>query len=395
MVLPHTATYNKKMRGLAYVLNFIFSFQLATVGYFTANFLDSLGFSIEQISIILSLSAIFAFFSFLVTSYIFKALGLRRSAMIYSFLYLISFLFVALGGKTLSVWALILSAIPSAAIVVLLDTLMEKSNTSEKHTGVQRALFLMMANTAFVAGPFLGGQLVKGGDFSALYLGSVALFLPFLLLVFLKRRLFPADRNFRVLRFKHLFKIFKAQDDIKKIFFAQFVLYFFYSVMVLYTSVYLVEHLGFSLEQVGFILPIMLLPFIVLTVPVGFLADKIGEKEMMVLGFLIMATTTVLFGSLDYLSFVSFVLVASVLVFTRVGAAFVSTVTESYFFKHVDGTDTETITAFRALYPLANITGSLFGVLIFSFASFGFLFSALGVFVLLGALVAFKLRDTN
>jgi Na+/melibiose symporter-like transporter len=56
----------------------------------------------------------------------------------------------------------------------------------------------------------------------------------------------------------------------------------FYTFMVIYVPIYLTEVIGFSWSELGLILCIALIPFVLLDSPVGELADKkYGEKEFL------------------------------------------------------------------------------------------------------------------
>ena len=74
----------------------------------------------------------------------------------------------------------------------------------------------------------------------------------------------------------------------------------------------------------------MLLPFVILDFPLGKLSDKIGEKKMLMAGFLIM-TSSVL--AIPLMTEPLLWLWAVILFMTRVGAATIESLSESYFFK--------------------------------------------------------------
>ena len=100
--------------------------------------------------------------------------------------------------------------------------------------------------------------------------------------------------------------------------------------MVIYTPIYLHEYIGFGWDKIGIIFSIMLLPFVILDFPLGKLSDKIGEKKMLMAGFLIM-TSSVL--AIPLMTEPLLWLWAVILFMTRVGAATIESLSESYFFK--------------------------------------------------------------
>ncbi len=392
MVLVHTATYKSKMRGIVYILNFILSLQLATIGYYTPNYFSHFGFSTEIISLIFVFAAVGSILGFYISSFLFNKYGIRKSILLAGIFYIFMIGILAYSSSFLAIFIFFLGAIFSAIIVSSLDVVMESANDTENHTGAQRATFLVMASFAYVAGPFLGGQLVKGADYQSLWFGASAIFLPFLFITFAKLPKIE-NKKYTKLKISHLLSVLKNAGDIRYIFFAQFLLYFFYSVMVLYTSLYLKNVLHFSFEQMSIVFTIILIPFVVLTYPIGELADKyFGEKEFLIIGFLIMIIATVIFGAWNITTPIEVIIL---LFFTRIGASITSTVTEIYFFKHIDGTNAEMISAFRALYPIANIIGPVFGMFIFMFGDYHTLFVSLGLMLSYGIYFSLKLKDTK
>ena len=124
---------------------------------------------------------------------------------------------------------------------------------------------------------------------------------------------------------------------------------------------------------------IMLLPFPLFEIPLGKLADrKLGEKEILMTGFIVAGLSTVV-----------------ILFISRVGASAIEIMTESYFFKHVDGKDTDTISLFRILRPLGYIIGPLLGGVALIFINIKMIFLIPGFMLLLGVLPAFGIKDTK
>jgi MFS family permease len=182
------------------------------------------------------------------------------------------------------------------------------------------------------------------------------------------------------------------RDGIRKIFLSNIMLRFFYSWMVIYTPIYLHEHIGFSWGEIGLIFSIMLVPFVVLGSPLGKIADKyIGEKELLSLGFVIVAVSTA------YLSFVdssNFLVWALVLLVTRIGASMVDIMSETYFFKKIDGSDSNLLGFFRMTGPIAFIIGPLLATLVLPFVGIKYLFLVLGILMLWGLRYSLTLKDT-
>jgi len=115
--------------------------------------------------------------------------------------------------------------------------------------------------------------------------------------------------------------------------------------MVIYTPIYLNQHLGIDWTQIGMIFTIMLLPFIFLQFPLGRLADtRLGEKEIMAIGFGILVVST---AALSFITTTSFWVWALALFATRVGASAVAVMNETYFFKKTNDTDADLLEFFH------------------------------------------------
>ena len=393
MAIANLAVYRNKMRSSVYLLNFIFSLQLATTSYYAANYLMKYGISKEYLSFIFTLASILAIFAFYLSSFVLNFLGARKTVLFSAISYALAMLLQAeLKDIGLISLVFILSAVPNALIVASLDTLMERFTESDSKTGTQRGLFITMASAAFVLGPFLGGLLVKGGDFEALWLAAFGFMIPFLVISFWSLR--KVNRiAYNKFNIKKTFEKVINNKDILYIFLSQFVLYFFYAIMVIYTSVFLRDVFNISYKEIGIIFAIMLTPFVFLTVPLGKIADKyLGEKEILITGFVIMSIATFIFAINNNPSIYA---LAAILFLTRIGAAATQAMTESYFFKKIDGKDVDILSAFRAMYPLANIIGPIAVSPILFFASFRWVYIFLAVFTLLGVYFAYKIHDTK
>ena len=146
---------------------------------------------------------------------------------------------------------------------------------------------------------------------------------------------------------------------------------------------------GFSLEDLkneGF-LPQAILNYL------GIIGASF-EKEILTLGFLIMAFST---GLITFINDKNLVLWAVILFVTRVGACAVEIMCDTYFFKKVDGRDTNLISFYRMSSPVAYITGPAIATLIISFhlVQLKYLFLILGILMISGLRFALRLKDTK
>jgi predicted MFS family arabinose efflux permease len=133
--------------------------------------------------------------------------------------------------------------------------------------------------------------------------------------------------------------------------------------------------------------------YVLLEYIIGLAADKFfGEKEMMAFGFAIIGIATSWFIFLDNSSVIAWMIA---MFMTRVGASFVETTTESYFFKHTQAKDTHTIGLFRITRPLSYVLGAFLGGITLYYLTFPLLFVVLGFAMIPGMFFAMALHDTR
>ena len=252
-------------------------------------------------------------------------------------------------------------------ILYCLDVYLEDATKVENETGSIRGVYLTITNVILVLSPLCMGFLMKQFSFESVYFFSGLALLPLILLIqmYLKDREPEAPKRTSIgksisLALKH--------PDIKYSILAQFILQFFYAWVVIYLPLYLINEVGFDWNTLGYLFTIMLLPFMLFEIPVGWLADrKFGEKEFMIFGFLSMAIAA---ASLTIPFEKHFITWAILLFFSRFGASFAEITTESYFFKHVKSDDSDLISLFRMTRPAAYILAPLIATIALSIVPF-------------------------
>ena len=302
-------------------------------------------------------------------------------------------LLILSAASTLSViipiFILYWTAIP--LISFSLDLFLEAKSTDET-TGKTRGVFLTAANIAWVIAPAIAGFILTNGDYWKIYIASSLFTLPVLYLACTKLKKIKEPVYDKVPFWGTLREIYNRKN-VYKIFMANILLRFFYSWMVIYTPIYLRENIGFTWNELGIMFTIMLLPFILLELPIGRLADtKFGEKEFLTLGFIIMFVTV---SILPFITSTSFWVWAIALFATRIGASMVEITTETYFFKKIDGTDAHILSIFRNNRSIAWIAGPLVASVFLFFFDLKYLFLALGIIMLLGLKYSLTIKDTK
>ena len=258
-----------------------------------------------------------------------------------------------------------------------LDTILE-SFSCDKESGRIRGKHLTILNAGFLLGPFVSTRLLGMFDFYGIFV----FLLVFNILVFFYALIKLRDTNGKPqtdISIINLFKKVFKRKNVMAIYYISFVLEFFFALMIIYMPIYLMD-LGLNWNQIGVIFSVMLLPFVFLQYPMGFLADKkIGEKKLLILALFIMAISSVIV----YLTnSTSIFLWSLVMLATRIGAAMVEILRDSYFYKRIDGEDVDLIGFFRTAMPVGYVLAAVlsFILLLFLPLSAIFILSALVVF---------------
>jgi MFS family permease len=178
--------------------------------------------------------------------------------------------------------------------------------------------------------------------------------------------------------------------DLFRIIMVNFLLNFFYAIMVVYTPIYLSKHLGLTWPDIGIIFSVMLTPFVLLQLPFGLLCDKIDEKEILIAGTIILATATAL---LSFITLPLLVLWAGGLFLTRVGASITEVASESFLFKRTGDKDLNVIALSRATYPVSCIIGPITGAIFTLFLPLQWIFLALALVIITGLYFIMPMSD--
>ncbi|MDD2935269.1 MAG: MFS transporter [Candidatus Pacebacteria bacterium] len=375
-----------------FLIGFIFSFSLAIPTYINSTFLNnyvSEGF----VGIFYILSSIFTLLLMMSAGKILQKFG-NYKTMIYALLINIISLvsLVVWDNLFVVITALTTHLVIIALIAFNIDVFLE-SFSEDSSTGKIRGTYLSFNNLAWLISPMISGFILLNNEYWKVYLFSGILTIPILYLIIKNLKNFEDPKYVKTDILDTLKIIFK-RPNVSKIFWAHFLLRFFYSWMIIYMPIYLHEYIGFDWSTIGIIFTMMLLPFVILEIPLGKLADeKIGEKEILNFGFLIAGITTAM---LTFITSHSVILWGLLLFMTRVGASMIEIASESYFFKKIDGSDTNILNVFRMTGPSAYILGPLTASILLIFIEINYLFVILGAFVAIGGITReMTLKDTK
>lgn len=376
-----TEARSNKRIWLVYLGGFLLAVHYALVAYVNSSLLKQF-VSDSFLNILYAIGSVFSIiFLFL------APLLLRKYGSIFTLLFFTTMEALAvfgMGSFDAAILVIVLFVAQLAAEPMLyfcLDVNLEQETKTEGSTGSKRGIFLSVQNIAWILSPLAFTFLLAKADFSKVYFLSAAALIPLFLIVSIFYKNIK-ETNRAASNILAILRSFQNSGDKARIIGTQFILNFFYSWMMIYLPLLLSKEMGFSWEKIGVMFTIMLLPFLLFEFPAGLFADKkIGEKELLITGFVIMSLATFIIPMLYTLSFLIW---ASVLFVTRIGASLVEISSETFFFKHIKEEDTGLISLFRMSRPLSLIIASLITIPIISYFSYSSSFYFLAFFTLCG-----------
>lgn len=351
-----------------------------------------------MVGIIFSIAAVFTtIFTFLFPRFL-RRFGNYRTTLTTMGLEIITLVSLAIFSSTFAVNPLIiislfiLHQILTNIIFLNLDSFVEAFSEDSK-TGSTRGIFMTVLNVAIAIAPFVAGLMLTDHDFWKIYLAAAA-FMVLGFFVIAKNFKNYIDPAYTVTSFKKTFRVVVKSHDLHSIIFMRFLLEFFFAWMVIYTPIYLNKHMGIPVSDIlSIIIPIALIPFIIFEVGLGKIADsRLGEKEILTAGFIILAIST---AGLSLITTTSVIVWAGALFLTRTGASMVEVMTESYFYKKIGPTDIHLTTFMRTMRPSAYIIGPILGSFALLFVDYRYLFLILGIIMLAALPYALTIKDTK
>ncbi len=382
-----------QLRIHAYLAGFFLSLSTALGAYINSSFIEQF-VGESRVGLIYSAAAVISLILSWQALRLIHRWGNRRTIIVFGLANLVSLLGASFWStQPQALWLVGAYLVLSFLTAINLDVYLEELS-EDGVTGQIRGIFLTANNLAWLASPWLASNVSEQLGYSTLYLFAALALIPFLYiaLVHLRDVLARQAEHLSVLagwrRILH-----PENPDLRRILSLDLLLNFLFAIMVIYMPIYLHEHIGLGWPQVGLIFTIMLVPYVILDIPLGRIADKwLGEKELLAIGLVIAALACLLVAPIGQ---GSLWLWAAVLLLSRVGAATLEIMKEAYLFKQIDGRDANIVFLSRNMYPLSYILAPIVASLFLLFAPLSALFSFLGAVMLLGLPVALKLKDTK
>ncbi len=369
----------------------MFSFCIALAAYLNASYLK-LFLSVEKVGFVYSITALATILVLYFFEYIGGKYGVQKTLVASLILAGIASFFLSVFTKNSTITlAFMVMQISLVITKFSTDILVETHKNTHEGEGVLRGAYLAITNLSWIIAALIGGFIATINPRYVYGLNSILyIFLALSSLFFIsqtKKDIFTQTSIFEKIRYT------LKEVSTRKIIVSEFVLQTFYTIMVIFTPLYLHTELGFSFAQIGIIFSIMLIPFAILQYPLGKIADtKIGEKELIISSYILIFLSVFIFALIKHHTVYT---VTILLLCTRIGACTLEVMNDTYFFS----TTTEykkTIPVFKGMAPLSLLVFGSLGGIILNYTSYQTLFVGLAVFVLLvGITNVYDLKDTR
>ena len=381
---------NPKLKSI-FLINFLLSLSVALTAYITSSFL-SFFVGEKLVGLIYVLGSALSVVALLAAPKIFGRMGGQKFLLCISSISVFLLILLAFAQSTwVAVLAFTLYFAFNLLIVFSLDEIL-KIFSQNSEIGKIRGLYFAIGSSAWIVSQLMFFTVLGNSPLRIIYLlASLIILLSFLVSFFTLKNI-PDPKYDKSDIIKNTKEFFKNKNLFRS-YGINFLLQFFYSWMVIYTPIYLSAHLGFSWAKIGIIFAIMLIPFSILPFPLGKYADKIGERKLLMLGFLVASAATV---SLFFIGRHEVWIWALALFATRVGAATIESMSDVYFFKHIRPENEEFIGVYRSAAPVAYIIGPAVALFVLSIVpTFNYIYIVLGAFLLAGVFLAERIERSD
>lgn len=377
---------------MLYFFGFVLSVSLALPAYIASTFLEKFS-GIGNVGIFFIGSALVAMIAVNFFPYYIKRFSNYKITLYVLILYFLS-IFLLINAQT-KISAFIYFSLMTAftnLLFINMDVFVERF-TKVGLTGRVRTVYFTFINAGWLISPFIVGRFVGIDNYVYIYSISAALVVPVFVVLALKKKTFLDHTEYEHHNTLDTIKMVWQNKNLRGAFNISFLLQLFYGVAVIYIPIYLHQYIGFSWATIGIIFTAMLLPFVLIEIPAGIIADKyIGEKEIMTGGLLILSATTF---SMFFIHSTNPWLWAGLLFTNRCGAALFEAMRETYFFKMVNIKDVDYVNVFRNTNNLGYLTAAVLGVVVLHFLSIGYIFIFTSLILLSGLYFIFHMKDTK
>jgi len=365
-----------------YILSFFFTLHISLPAYVNSSFLAEF-INEKYVGFVYTIASLLTLVLLSKSSNILKIFGNRKLTLVLLLLNIGSLVSLITINNPYIIGLSFVVFLSTNSLVFLCMDIFIQHFGNPLTIGKTRGLYLMIISLAWMLSPLITVSLIdKAGGYIYVYILSfiTAIIMIFGLLFSVKSF---KDKIYKKTPFLETFRELKKSKHILAITIINFILQFFYAWMIIYTPLYLHEHVGLPWDKIGIIFAIMLSPFVLFNMPIGLIIDKkyIRKRTLLYVGLIIMSLSTLF---IPFISSQSIIIWAVLLFMTRTGASLIETTSEIYFFTHITEEDAYLLGIFRDMNPVAFIIAPLLSTIVFIFLPFEYLFIVLGIIILIG-----------
>jgi len=375
--------------------NFFLSLNLGLIAYIGSSFIAQV-LGVSYVGLVYACAAAFTLSAVFLLPRAIRRYGIHLTTGIISLSLFFTLAGIAQVTQHLAILLLFIASYVLSVILKLLLDLYVEHISEDSHTGRIRGLYLTTGNSAWIMAPFIAGVLVER-SFAQVYAIAAVVLIPTVFIILYR---LPRFQEFTI---HHSYlgdtvsKLWHArrgrQVNIARALMLDFFLNLFYAVMVIYLPLLLHDDIGLSWSSIGLLFTIMLMPFVIVQYPLGRLADtRLGEKEIMIGALIIMSAACF---AISFARTAPLLLWALILFMSRVGAASLEVMKESYLFKHIDEHDALIVSISRNAMPFSYLIAPIVATIVLAFSSLFTLFAVMGIVLLIALVPATRLRDTR
>jgi MFS family permease len=365
-----------------YVLSFLFTLHIALSAYVNSTFLSEI-ISEKFVGLLYTLSSIATLLMLSKSANILKYFGNRRLTLGLLLVNMLSLVGMITSRNVYIVGASFVAFVSTNTMILFCIDIFIEHFSKDRTVGKVRGLYLTIINLAWLCSPILASYLItREGGYRTVYIIAFIATIIMTIGLFFSVKTFK-DKIYKKTPFLETYRYLKTNHHMLAITIINFILQFFYSWMVIYTPIYLHQHIGLAWGQIGIIFTIMLSPFVLFSLPIGILIDKyhVSKRTLLYIGFIIIFISTFLIVGITTKNILPWIIV---LFMSRVGASIIETTSEIYFFTHIKEEEAYLLSVFRDMMPIAYIIAPLISTIVFIFLPFKFLFVVLSIILLTG-----------
>lgn len=387
------STKFRKNLIILYSAGFFLALANALPAYINSSMIEGV-VNIKYVSFYFISANVVTFFAMLFFPNIIRKVGNFVSAKLMIALGIVSSLVLAFSPAPLYLFIFFITTWVATNLLWNNMDIFVESFTSDCNTGRTRAIYFSVTNLGWILSPFIASLLVRGEhNYGLVYLSSAILIMAFFAVIMLNKKKVHRQIRYDKIKIKATMIDFWKNLNLRGIYFCSFFLNLFFNSAVVFVPIYLHTNLGFDWGALGIMFSIMLIPFVLVEIPAGIIADKyLGEKELTYIGMGILVISLLLFFFVESTN--PFIW-GAILFFSRIGAALIEAMREARFFKIVDAKNVSHINFLRTSYPLGYLVGSGLGVLILMFYPIQYFFLFLAVLFLYSFYFVYIIQDSK